>query len=216
MRKMILVLALLVTVSGAALAADSNPPLLYEKIGAAKFGDMTSAIAACEPPPPMCPPPPSCEVASFSNIATMKVKQVPVRTVIEEVKLVTVKKRIVEEECYIATEKRTEIINEVRTRTAQRTIQVPSTKMVSTAPIIKVADPGYGTAPRLARGVSRQVVPTMERVKEEYTETYLQPVRNTYEVAVPKTRRVTRHVEELQPVTVRKTVTTMETQLVSR
>ena len=215
MQKIILTLALLVAVSGAALAADSNPPLLYESVGITNFKNMSSAMAAaCEPPPPMCPPPPpSCQVPS--NIASFRVKQVPVKTVIEEICLVPVKKRIVEEECYIATEKRTEVINEVRTRTAVRTIEVPSTKMVSQARIIRVDDPGYGTAPRLARGVSRQVVPTMKRVPEEYTETYLQPVRNTYEVAVPKTRRVTREVEELKSVTVRRTVTSMENQIVA-
>ncbi len=220
MQKMLLTLVLAAAVCGAAPAADSNPPLLCDA------GAPAPAGGACPPPPPVCPPPPPVcappppvcpppPPVCAPKPEVCKVIEVPVKTCVNEVRTVTVKKKVWDEECYTAEEKRTEVVNEVRTRTARRQVPVTVAKEVSEAKIVTVKDPGYGSVPRLARGVNRKIVPVTRMQTEEYEETYLQPVRHTVSVPVVKTRKVAREVEEVQTITVPVTVTTMETRVVS-
>ncbi|MDR1535987.1 MAG: hypothetical protein LBU64_12990 [Planctomycetota bacterium] len=143
----------------------------------------------CPPPPPVataeyCPPPAAA----------------PRTVVVEELVAVPERRRVVEEECYVVNEKRVEMIDEVRTRAAVRQVPVVKTKQVSEAKIVKVASPS-GRATRLARGVSRSVVPYKTTEPEEYTETYLAKVRNEYTEPVLKTRKVARTVDEVKYVT---------------
>ncbi|MDR0361421.1 MAG: hypothetical protein LBJ46_01855 [Planctomycetota bacterium] len=212
----------------ACTAGDSAPKLLSEMPVPAVVPAPEDG-AACPPPPPVaspppapdCPPaPPACPPAPAPAacppaLSDFKAVQVPVRTTVTEVVAVPVKKRVTVEECYVAHERRTGAYDEVKTRTARRTIEVPSTKMVSEAKMVEVASVS-GKSVRLARGVSRSVVPTTRKEVEEFQETYTQPVRFTYTEAVPRTRKVTRYVEEYKTVARPTTVTTMETRMVRR
>lgn len=215
MKTILTALAVVTLFGSAVLAADTNPPLLCDAsdFKAAK----ASSPQICPPPPPVCPPaPPACPPAPTACAAPeTKVIQVPVKTTVCEVKTVPVTRRVVEEECYVENVTRTGTANEVRTRTKERIIEVPASKMVSEAKIIEMKSP-YGNSTRLARGVNRKIVPTTRKEREQYEETYLQPVKYTYTEPVVKTRRVTRKVEEYKTVTVPKTITTMETRVVTR
>lgn len=192
-------------VSGA--AADNGPV----KSEALDFCEAPPPVPVCAPTPPVCAPtPPACPAPA------VKLVQVPVKTVVNECKTVTVKKKVYEEECYVAEEKQTVVVDEVRTRTATRNVEVYVPKTVSEAKIVTVRDPGYGTVPRLARGVSRKVVPVKKYKPEQYEETYVQQVRHTVSVPTVKSRKVAREIEEVQTVNVPRTVTTMETRVATR
>lgn len=215
MKKLLMTLAVVSLFGSAALAAEVNPPLLCD---AADLKAAKTVAGVCPPPPPVaCPPaPPACPPAPPAcPEPTTKLVQVPVKTTVCEVKTVPVTRRVVEEECYVENEARTATYYEVRTRTKERTIEVPTAKMVSEAKIIEMQSP-YGCSTRLARGVSRQIVPSTRKEKEQYEETYQHPVKYNYTEPVVKTRRVTKKVQEYKTVTVPKTVTTMETRLVTR
>lgn len=240
MKKTLLIALVVALFSCVAPAADDMPPSLFETTGMdkAKGGRraasraeprdngpvVSTALSDCDPEPsPACPPAPvlscghaapsACSATTACGTASYVVKEVPVRKVVEETKLVPVKRRVVEEEVYLAHEKRTGTYSEPRTRTARRTVEVPATKMVSEAKILAVK-PDYGTATRLARGVNRKVVVTTRKEVQEYEESYTAQVKYDYTVPVTKTRKVAKTVEEYKAVPVRKTVTTTETRLV--
>ncbi len=170
------------------------------------------ACNVCAAPAPVaaCTLTPAC-----SGTASYKVKEVPVRMVVEEMKLVPVKRRIVEEETYIVQEKRSATYPETRTRTAKRTIEVPDTKMVTEAMIAEVK-PEYGKSIRLARGVERNVKVYNRKEVEQYEESYITQVKYNYTVPVAKTRKVTKSVDELKVVPVRRVVKGTEMRLVEQ
>lgn len=141
----------------------------------------------CEPPPPVCPPPPPV-------CATP-----PAPATVYEVVAVPVKRKVVEEECYVENVRRTQVVNEVRTRTAYKSVPVFVPKEVSAIKIAKV-ESRSGNAPRLARTTRRMVVPVEVKKKEAYEETYIVPVRESYTEPVVKTRKVTRYVDDVKMV----------------
>lgn len=227
MRRHLLTIALLLLVAGVAAAADANPPLLCDSDTLKAPTVTASAAGVCAPAPvcptpaPVCPPaPPVCEAkpapvcAAPAKTEVCRTVEVPVRRVVNEVKVVPVKKKVYEEECYTVEEKRVQVVDEIRSRVAQRKVKVPTTKVVSDVALEKV-QPCEGRSPRLARVVYNKTVPTTVTVTEQYDETYTVPVRTTYSVPVTKTRKVAREVEELKTVNVPVTVTTMETRLLA-
>lgn len=184
----------------------------------------SSPVADCPAPAPVdacnvCSTPapvPSCTLTpTCSGSVSYKVKEVPVRMVVEEMKVVPVKRRVVEEETYVVQEKRSASYPEARTRTKKRTIEVPDTKMVTEVMITEVK-PDYGKSIRLARTVDRNVKVYNRKEVEQYEESYITNVKYNYTVPVAKTRKVTKSVEELKLVPFRKVVRGTEMRLVEQ
>ena len=176
---------------------------------------------ACEPPPPVCaPPPPVCAptppVCGPAPVAARgpRTVTVPVKSIVNETKIVPVTRRVVEEENYVVMEKQTGSYMEPRTRLAKRTVEVPTTKVVAQAKY-KTVEPCAGTAPRVTRKVQKKVVPTTMKVTEEFEEDYMHEVKYDYNVPVTKTRKVKKNVQEFKTVSTPRTVTTMETRVVN-
>lgn len=204
MKTILLFSAVLLVSASAAVAADSMPPLLADS-DTLKAPTKT-AVPVCEAPPPVAvcePAPPVCEAPApvVACPAPAPVAACPApRGVVHEVVAVPTKTRVVVEECYVDNVRRTGTANEVRTRTARKTVEVVDTKMVSEAKIVEVASVS-GKSIRLARGVTRSIVPTTRKEVQEYEETYIQPVRFTYTEPVTKTRKVTTYVDDVKLVT---------------
>lgn len=204
MKTILLLCAVLLASLSAAVAADSMPPLLADsdmlksptKVGVGAC-EAPPSVAVREPAPPVCAAPPP--VAACPAPPPVAACPAP-RDVVHEVVAVPTKKRVVVEECYVDNVRRTGTANEVRTRTARKTVEVVDTKMVSEAKIVEVASVS-GKSVRLARGVTRSIVPTTRKEVQEYQETYIQPVRFTYTEPVTKTRKVTAYVDDVKLVT---------------
>lgn len=190
MKRTLIAALLVAAVCLGAHAGEANPPLLCD------------APPACQPAPVCAPAPQVCP-------EPVRYKTVAVKDTVYEVRAVPVKRKIYEEENYVVNETRTETLNEVQTRTATRKVPVASTKEVATVRL-DVVDTGSGRSPRLARTLTRKVVPTTVYVTEEFEETVTVPVKRSYTMPVMKTRKVARTVEEVKTVTVPKTVTRME------
>lgn len=147
----------------------------------------TATPACSDPVAAVCPPPAKAR-----------------RTAVNAVKMVPSRQKIVEEETYLVHEPRTGSYPELRTRTAKRTIELPTTKMVTEAKILHVK-PESGESMRLARGVDRKVVVTTRKEVQEFQEEYMAQVKYNFTVPIAKKRKVTRTVESYTPVAVRGT-----------
>jgi len=216
MRTILSTLVFLAAISGAALAADANSPLLRDTPEPTRPVLVADACGPCQPSRiTACVVPNSCDPCSprASRVGIYRLVEKPVKTVVHEERTVTVKKKVWDEEVYVAEERRIEVLNEVRTRTATRSVPVHVEKEVSEVKLVTVGST-YGSAPRLSRTVNKKTVIVPTTVKEEFVETYVTPVRHTVTVPVEKTRKVAREVEEVKTITVPVTVVTMETRLV--
>lgn len=215
MKRILLSIALLAALSGIAAAADKgNPALLCDGAPPVAKPAVCEPAPVCPPPAPICAPEPVCATPA-PQVCDTRTVTVPVKSIVTETKVVPVKRRIVEDEDYTVLEARTGSYLEPRTRMAKRTVDVPTTKVVSEAKYRKV-EPCSGYAPRVSRKVQKKVVPTTVKVTEEFEEEYLHETKYAYNVPVTKTRKVKKTVEEYKTVSVPRTVTTMETRVVGR
>lgn len=198
MKKLLLTALFVAMVCGIAAAADSNPSLLINTPLPAPVPCAAPVEPVCAPAPPVCPPPapapaPACPAPAVANVCAPR----------EEIKVVPVKRKVYVDEVYTVNEKRTEMVDEIRTRTATR--KVPVIVPVTKAEVkLSVVEPCSGNAPRLSRQIKKKVVPVTKMETETYTETYTAKVKQTTEVPVVKTRRVSKTVDEVQLVTVRR------------
>jgi hypothetical protein len=196
--------------AAAAQAADAMPPLLADS--ATLKAPTRVGTPACETPPPApaAEPPASPAPATTPSAPVAACPAPPAPSAVAacpapasgpvfEVVAVPVKKRVVVEECYVANVRRTGTYDEVRTRTRKKSVDVVATKLVSEAKFVEVASVS-GNSVRLARGVSRSVVPTVKKEIQEYEESYVQPIRYAYTEAVPKTRKVAKYVDDVEIV----------------
>ncbi len=229
MKKTLLLAMMIAAFSAVTMAADSTPTL-YESTGMDRTKgswtntpNKTPAITRPHPVPQgkeFCPP--AAPVVSNCNVCgTPVITQactatpacadpvascdVPTRGTVNTVKMVPSKRRIVEEETYLVHEQRTGSYPELRTRTAKRTIELPTTKMVTEAKVMHVASE-TGPSMRLARGVNRKVVVTTRKETQEYQEEYMAQVKYNFTVPIAKKRKVTRTVEDYTAVPVRGSV----------
>jgi len=212
MRTILSTLVFLAAISGAALASDAGTTLLRDAPEPARPVVVAGSCDPCRIQT-TCVVSNPCDPCAPRRVETYRVVEKPVKTVVHEERTVTVKTKVWDEEVYVVEQQRTQMVDEVRTRTATRSVPIQVEKEVTEAKFATVNN-GYGSAPRLVRTVNKKTVIVPATVKEEFVETYVTPVRHTVTVPVEKTRKVAREVEEEKTITVPVTVTTMEQRVV--
>lgn len=179
MKKYMTILVAVLLLTGAAFAREAGPSLLCDVpcpapvVNPCPAPTPPPAPAVCEAPKPVevCAPAPKPVEVCEPKVRRPRAKTVYVN------------------ETYTENVTKEGTMNEVRKRIAKRKVPMASTKEVSEVNIIKNRACS-GKAPRLARPVTRKVVPITVMVEEEYEETYLHPVKYQYEEPVTKTRKV--------------------------
>lgn len=194
----ILVVIVLLALMAAISAADTNPPLLCDadmlaaKTSVAKF-------AACPPAPPVCEPAANPYITYSTDSVCRLTVTAAVPSSARSVEIVPIRRKVTVEEVYTVDQKHTIMVDEIRTRTAQRRVAVPGHKIVDVVTIAANPTPS-GKSQRLSRGVTTKIKPVTRYETEEYTETYIVPVRTTYSAPVTKTRKVSRYVDDYKVV----------------